>query len=110
MNLVHRLAGHLIYSVCDVFSSLCYSCCVQVLLPAASLLQLMDVRQLCCDFLQTQLHPTNCLGIRAFADLHACTGLLNQAHAYAGELSSFLSHCGMANSWSIKQPINILLR
>ncbi|XP_043113578.1 kelch-like protein 3 isoform X2 [Puntigrus tetrazona] len=56
---------------------------VQVLLPAASLLQLMDVRQVCCDFLQSQLHPTNCLGIRAFADLHACTGLLSQAHAYA---------------------------
>ncbi|KTG47798.1 hypothetical protein cypCar_00001977 [Cyprinus carpio] len=56
-----------------------------VLLPAASLLQLMDVRQVCCDFLQTQLHSTNCLGIRAFADLHACTGLLSQAHAYAAE-------------------------
>ncbi|KAJ8338509.1 hypothetical protein SKAU_G00374750 [Synaphobranchus kaupii] len=56
---------------------------VQVLLPAASLLQLMDVRHACCDFLQTQLHSTNCLGIRAFADLHACTQLLNQAHAYA---------------------------
>ncbi|KAI4818964.1 hypothetical protein KUCAC02_004251, partial [Chaenocephalus aceratus] len=32
---------------------------VQVLLPAASLLQLMDVRQVCCEFLQSQLHPTN---------------------------------------------------
>ncbi|XP_052010424.1 kelch-like protein 3 [Xyrauchen texanus] len=56
---------------------------VQVLLPAACLLQLMDVQQVCCDFLQAQLHPTNCLGIRAFADLHACTGLLSLAHAYA---------------------------
>ncbi|KAK1904444.1 Kelch-like protein 3 [Dissostichus eleginoides] len=56
---------------------------VQVLLPAASLLQLMDVRQVCCEFLQSQLHPTNCLGIRAFADLHTCTQLLDQAHAYA---------------------------
>uniref|UniRef100_A0A3Q3W9N2 BTB domain-containing protein n=1 Tax=Mola mola TaxID=94237 RepID=A0A3Q3W9N2_MOLML len=56
---------------------------VQVLLPAASLLQLMDVRQVCCDFLQSQLHPTNCLGIRAFADLHTCTQLLNQAHTFA---------------------------
>uniref|UniRef100_A0A7N8YM90 Kelch-like family member 3 n=1 Tax=Mastacembelus armatus TaxID=205130 RepID=A0A7N8YM90_9TELE len=54
-----------------------------VLLPAASLLQLMDVRQVCCEFLQSQLHPTNCLGIRAFADLHTCTQLLSQAHAYA---------------------------
>lgn len=57
---------------------------VQVLLPAASLLQLMDVRQNCCDFLQSQLHPTNCLGIRAFADVHTCTDLLQQANAYAG--------------------------
>uniref|UniRef100_A0A667ZXK2 Kelch like family member 3 n=1 Tax=Myripristis murdjan TaxID=586833 RepID=A0A667ZXK2_9TELE len=56
---------------------------VQVLLPAASLLQLMDVRQVCCEFLQSQLHPSNCLGIRAFADLHTCTQLLNQANAYA---------------------------
>lgn len=58
---------------------------VQVLLPAASLLQLMDVRQNCCDFLQSQLHPTNCLGIRAFADVHTCTDLLQQANAYAGK-------------------------
>ncbi|XP_076877444.1 kelch-like protein 3 [Brachyhypopomus gauderio] len=56
---------------------------VQVLLPAAGLLQLMDVRRTCCQFLHTQLHPTNCLGIRAFADLHTCTDLLNQANAYA---------------------------
>ncbi|XP_072573427.1 kelch-like protein 3 isoform X3 [Paramormyrops kingsleyae] len=56
---------------------------VQVLLPAASLLQLMDVRQVCCNFLRTQLHSTNCLGIRAFADLHACTQLMSQAQAYA---------------------------
>lgn len=45
----------------------------------------MDVRKNCCDFLQSQLHPTNCLGIRAFADVHACTELLQQANAYAGE-------------------------
>ncbi|XP_048883901.1 kelch-like protein 3 isoform X1 [Brienomyrus brachyistius] len=56
---------------------------VQVLLPAASLLQLIDVRQMCCNFLRTQLHPTNCLGIRAFADLHACTQLMSQAQAHA---------------------------
>ncbi|KAI5105320.1 kelch-like protein 3 isoform X2, partial [Silurus meridionalis] len=56
---------------------------VQVLLPAASLLQLLEVRQVCCEFLQAQLHPTNCLGIRAFADLHTCTELFSQSHAYA---------------------------
>uniref|UniRef100_A0A3B3Q6K2 Kelch like family member 2 n=1 Tax=Paramormyrops kingsleyae TaxID=1676925 RepID=A0A3B3Q6K2_9TELE len=56
---------------------------VQVLLPAAGLLQLQDVKKACCEFLSSQLHPTNCLGIRAFADLHACTELLNQANTFA---------------------------
>lgn len=55
---------------------------VQVLLPAANLLQLTDVRDACCDFLQAQLHPTNCLGIRAFADLHGCMELLSHADNY----------------------------
>ena len=34
----------------------------QILLPASNLLQLGDVRDACCDFLQSHLHPTNCLG------------------------------------------------
>jgi kelch-like protein 2/3 len=55
---------------------------VQVLLPAANLLQLTDVRDACCDFLQAQLHPTNCLGIRAFADLHGCIDLLSHGETY----------------------------
>lgn len=42
---------------------------VQILLPAANLLQLNDVRDACCEFLQSQLHPTNCLGIRRLVDL-----------------------------------------
>ncbi|KAH0616081.1 hypothetical protein JD844_026910 [Phrynosoma platyrhinos] len=61
---------------------------VQVLLPAASLLQLQDVKKSCCDFLETQLHPVNCLGIRAFADMHACIELLNKANTYAGKCNT----------------------
>ncbi|XP_033871793.1 kelch-like protein 2 [Acipenser ruthenus] len=56
---------------------------VQVLLPASSLLQLQDVKRACCEFLESQLHPTNCLGIRAFADMHACTEMLNRASTFA---------------------------
>ncbi|XP_042254555.1 kelch-like protein 2 [Thunnus albacares] len=56
---------------------------VQALLPAAGLLQLNEVKKACCDFLSSQLHPSNCLGIRAFADLHACSQLLAQANSYA---------------------------
>ncbi|CAH0392031.1 unnamed protein product [Bemisia tabaci] len=55
---------------------------VQILLPAANLLQLTDVRDACCDFLQGQLHPTNCLGIRAFADLHDCIDLLSTSETF----------------------------
>merc|ERR1719300_1490794 len=55
---------------------------VQSLLPAANLLQLTDVRDACCEFLQAQLHPTNCLGIRAFADLHGCMDLLSHTESY----------------------------
>uniref|UniRef100_A0A667WXV9 Kelch like family member 2 n=1 Tax=Myripristis murdjan TaxID=586833 RepID=A0A667WXV9_9TELE len=56
---------------------------VQALLPAAGLLQLTEVKKACCEFLSSQLHPSNCLGIRAFADLHACSQLLTQANSYA---------------------------
>ena len=37
---------------------------VQTLLQAANLLQLVDVTDACCQFLHSQLHPSNCLGIR----------------------------------------------
>ena len=73
------------------FNDVCLSVCLhvrmgpQALLPAAGLLQLSEVKKACCDFLSSQLHPSNCLGIRAFADLHACCQLLTQANSYAGE-------------------------
>lgn len=55
---------------------------VQVLLTAANLLQLTDVRDACCDYLQSQLDPSNCLGIREFADIHGCLDLFNYADSY----------------------------
>ncbi|XP_060055794.1 kelch-like protein 17 isoform X6 [Erinaceus europaeus] len=55
---------------------------VQTLLPAASLLQLNGVRDACCKFLLSQLDPSNCLGIRSFADTHSCSDLLKAAHRY----------------------------
>ena len=56
---------------------------VQSLLPPANLLQLNEVRDACCDFLKDQLHPTNCLGIKAFADIHSCHELLSEAQSFA---------------------------
>ncbi|XP_025834257.1 kelch-like protein 17 [Agrilus planipennis] len=56
---------------------------VQVLLPASSILQIQTVREACCKFLMKQLHPTNCLGIRSFADIHSCTELHHKSHCFA---------------------------
>jgi len=55
---------------------------VQAVLPAANLLQLPDVKEACSDFLKSQLHTSNCLGIKQFADLHGCIDLLAAADDY----------------------------
>lgn len=54
----------------------------KVLLIAANLLQLTDVRDYCCEYLKEQLHPSNCLGIRDFADIQGCVDLVNDADTY----------------------------
>ncbi|XP_015172686.1 PREDICTED: kelch-like protein 5 isoform X2 [Polistes dominula] len=79
----------------DALSSLvryCYTGCielkedsVQTLLATAHLLQLHPVVKACCKFLRKQLHSSNCLGIRMFADMHGCLDLLKEAHAYTTE-------------------------
>jgi len=51
-------------------------------LPAADLFQLDYVKQACIDFLQKQLDPSNCLSIKAFADLHNCIELLSSCEAH----------------------------
>ncbi|KAG1697206.1 Kelch-like protein 20 [Nymphon striatum] len=55
---------------------------VQTLLPAACLLQMAEIQEICCEFLKRQLDPSNCLGIRAFADTHSCRELLRIADKF----------------------------
>ncbi|XP_014663237.1 PREDICTED: kelch-like protein 5 [Priapulus caudatus] len=56
---------------------------VENLLSTASILQLLEVVEACCGFLMKQLHPSNCIGIRSFADVQGCCDLLKVAHNYA---------------------------
>jgi len=58
---------------------------VQFLLPAAGLLQMQGIQDICCEYLKKQLHYSNCLGIKNFADIHACNNLLDAAEQYAHE-------------------------
>ncbi|XP_064120222.1 ring canal kelch homolog [Macrobrachium nipponense] len=81
---------------------------VQVLLPAANLLQLTDVRDACCDFLQSQLHPTNCLGIRAFADIHGCLELLSIAESYVEQHFTEVVECEEFLSLTSQQVIKLI--
>ncbi|XP_028415007.1 kelch-like protein 3 [Dendronephthya gigantea] len=65
---------------------------VEGLLAASNLLQIKEVEKMCCDFLQGQLHPSNCLGIWALAELHHCR-----------ELSSFTFRFILKNFPSVSQ-------
>lgn len=56
---------------------------VQNLLCASNLLQLASVKQACVEFLHRVLHPTNCLGIRSFADTYSCIDLVKAADVFA---------------------------
>ena len=58
---------------------------VMPLLIASDLLQIKPLFLACCDFLETQLQPENCLSIRAFAELHSCKQLFALCTAFATE-------------------------
>ncbi|XP_068197424.1 kelch-like protein 18 [Antennarius striatus] len=55
---------------------------VQSLLIGSSFLQLQNVKDACCSFLQDRLHPKNCLGVRRFADAMMCTSLFAAASSF----------------------------
>jgi len=81
---------------------------VQQLLPAACLLQMSQVQQYCCEFLSKQLHPSNCLGIRAFADRHSCNELLNISQTYTAQHFEEVSQSEEYLLLPIEQLVNIL--
>ncbi|XP_053398583.1 kelch-like protein 5 isoform X3 [Mercenaria mercenaria] len=58
---------------------------VENLLSTACMLQLSEVVEACCNFLMKQLHPSNCIGIRQFADAQGCSDLYKVANNYVME-------------------------
>lgn len=79
---VDEAAMELLIDFCYTAQVLVEESNVQTLLPAACLLQLAEIQDICCEFLKRQLDPSNCLGIRAFADTHSCRELLRIADKF----------------------------
>jgi kelch-like protein 2/3 len=79
---IQNVDGNALQLLVEYVYTACVEVCdenVQLLLTASNLLQLTDVRDACCDYLQSQLDPSNCLGIKEFADMHGCVDLNNYA-------------------------------
>nr|MBE5725388.1 diablo [Cucujiformia]NVI72873.1 diablo [Cucujiformia] len=79
---IDELAMDLLIDFCYTSHIVVEESNVQMLLPAACLLQLTEIQDICCEFLKRQLDPSNCLGIRAFADTHSCRELLRIADKF----------------------------
>ena len=56
---------------------------VQELLSASCMFQIATLREACCEFMRRHLGITNCLGVRAIADLHSCAQLRKVADDFA---------------------------
>ncbi len=64
---------------------------VEGLLAASNLLQMKEVEKMCCDYLQAQLHSSNCLGIWALAEHYHCREL--SAYTFKFILKNFSMVC-----------------
>ena len=56
---------------------------VQELLGASCMFQVPSLKDACCEFMRRHLGVTNCLGVRAVADLHSCAQLRKIADDFA---------------------------
>jgi len=56
-------------------------------------MQLNNLNETCCAYLQEQLHPKNCLSIKAFADLHSCTKLSTSSELYIQQNFTYEIFC-----------------
>ena len=74
---------------------------VQSLLSAANHLQILPVRDACCQFMERHMDETNCLGIHCFAETHSCTDLQQKAKLYT--LRSFSEVCEQEEFLNLSQ-------
>jgi hypothetical protein len=83
---------------------------VQNLLVAAAMFHLPQLEQFCCDFLQKELYPSNCLGIRKFAGAHGCFDLQAYADRYTQKHFKDIAKTDEFMQLSAEELIDIISR
>ncbi|XP_071092154.1 gigaxonin-like [Haliotis cracherodii] len=83
---------------------------IQDVLQAADLFLLNDLKVLCCDYLDTCITPTNCIGIREFSSQYTCSWLLHKVTRYLDEHFREVSFCDEFLSLSADAVTELLNR
>lgn len=73
--------------------------CVIHVMNGAVMYQIDSVVKACCDFLVTQLDPSNAIGIANFAEQIGCTELHQKAREYIYMNFSQVSHPAGRGTW-----------
>jgi kelch-like protein 8 len=73
---------------------------VQPLLYASSILQMETVAYACSDFMKTHLDPSNCIGVRNFAEQHGRSELLKVADDFIFDNFTEVTKCDEFNEIS----------
>lgn len=81
---------------------------IEALLTASAVLQLDEVVRACCEFMTKHLHPSNCLEMRAFAELHGCFDFLHVADEFARRHFTTLTNTEMFLKLSTKHLLEII--
>ena len=83
---------------------------VQIVLYAASIMQIESLEHLCTQFLSERLHPSNCLGIRDLAQSFGCYDLLATADNFCQDNFYEMSQNEEFLKLSANQVLNLVAR
>ena len=83
---------------------------VQSVLSAASIFQIEHLKEACAKFLKKQLAPFNCLGIKAFAEVHGCSQLVEEAVKHSVSRFSEVAACDEFLTLSTDDVVQLLSR
>lgn len=83
---------------------------VLLLLIACDLLQIQPLFQKCCEFLEKNIRPENCLSLRAFASMHNCTQLQKLCTEFSSNHFEEVIHCNEYLSLPFDQLKDLISR